>query len=277
DLSLGWGAADGEWNKTVAGSVAHVAAGPYLDELRASCPDPFHATAYQSMVLEASVCRALLKHAGRLDDGADDLHYHARRQERIDEPHSLPTAGHAQHMRAVASAMRSQVSWFNPDTELPVQGGPFPGAADERARQEEVVLAAALGGRLRGRAALRSLTEEAFTGPVRRTMFNIMAALDATDGYIDRLTVDWELTRNLPDPSRPKGDRAGGGSPQSYVTRLAAMDPASAAVERASAALARRSAPAPDDRNPAAEGPGPNPVQPPPGLAEPAQGQTPRR
>jgi hypothetical protein len=115
---------------------------------------------------------------------------------------------------------------------------------------------------------LRALTEDAFTGPVRRAMFNIMAALDATGGYIDRLTVDWELTRDL-----------GGGqwSPQGYVARLAAMDTTSMAVEQASTTLARRSADASTGRSQAASSPAPSLIQPPPGPADPGPGRTPRR
>jgi replicative DNA helicase len=196
---------DQSWDSLVARSVQADVPGSYLDELRHASPELLHGRAYAAMVLTASTRRMLAAHAIRLDQAADEITGHARRQAEAGGTGAITTASHAQHMSEVAQAIRGHAAAFDPDTITPAAGPPLSQRGGPAA-EEETILTALLQGRGNIEIILRSLPEEAFTDPLRRQLFRAIATLYTAGKAVDPLCADWELAQH-PAPAQPRPEQ----------------------------------------------------------------------
>jgi len=236
----------------------------YLDDLQRSCPHPGHAPAYGRMVIEATLRRQLTGHALRLELGAGDMHYHARRLTETTHPGGsaeellkqdlLTGEGRAEpsverllsHQLLVSLALRAHVKAFNPDREsaqpprshvvaevLPVpSAGVAAWAAAASAPLRAGDAAALLEEHVLACALRREpqadvtgwLPGEAFSAGPRRELYTAILALRARGEPVDELTADWERARHQAPPAD------GQAADTTYARRLAGIrtDPAEA-------------------------------------------------
>jgi hypothetical protein len=205
-------------------SRVEMAAGPeisaeYLDELEAACPDPGHGPAYAAMVLEASVRRSLLGHAEDLASQAETLGYDAERLARAAGGDDRRGERYALHMAWIATAMRGHAAQFDPDT-TPAAAEP----SSEGSEEEQIVLGALIQGHRESAQVVSMLPTAAFTGLLRREIFQAIRTLRSSGRPVDELIVDWEVARNhMRHESQPPNEESVVDDQPSYVSRLAVI------------------------------------------------------
>lgn len=213
----------------------------YLGELRAACPDPFHAQAYAALVLEARVCRVVSAYAAAFGIEASLLRGEVGRLARASGADSHPAARYVSQMRLIAADMRRFSAWFNPDKTRAVPGPPAD-LATGRAKDEEIILAALVQQCPEAGQLMRALHAGVFTDPLRQQVFLAVESLHATGRPIDELTVDWELVRVLASVGvKPMNIGVATAQP-SYVMRLAAADFGREETTRVAGTLGERAA-----------------------------------
>lgn len=110
-----------------------------LDEMVGACPVPGHGAAYGAMVIQARVQREIAAHAARITRQASVLSHDGQRLFKVDAAAGMEAMGFAVHLEEVATAMRSHVADFDPQSTEPVAQRDHD--ADQASR-EEFVLAA---------------------------------------------------------------------------------------------------------------------------------------
>ena len=204
----------------------------YLQALSGTCPDPAHVRAYARMVMESALRRQLLVHADRLFREAGDLHFEVGRFSKAAPPGN-GVQEFAVHLMKLAHAVWTNARTFGPGAEIPNDRQPAAGpdetavpdasasypvtamaaAADERARQEDDVLAGLIQHHWQNSNVLDWLPADAFTAGPRRDVYEAVAALGRAGQPIDELTVAWHLAADrsaspaIPEPP-PAGARA---------------------------------------------------------------------
>lgn len=213
----------------------------YLGELCAACPNPFHASAYAALVLEARVCRAVSGYAAAFSVEASLLRGEVGRLARASGAGIHPAGRYVSQMKLIAADMRSFSAWFNPDKTGAVAGPPV-APPEGRARDEEIMLAVLIQQRPEAEQLMSMLHATAFADPLRQQVFLAIENLHSTDWPTDELTVDWELVRVLASVGvKPANIGPATGQP-SYVMRLAAADFGRAETARVAGDLGERSA-----------------------------------
>lgn len=253
------------WEQAVLAQAGSDVTPDYLEELAAACPDPLHGRCYAALVLEAAFHRAV---AEAVEDAAvlgNSVRRDAARLDRAGSAVAFPASMLAADTIHAAVVLQRHVTSFDPGKTCAPAAPPAPDPGDERAKNEETVLAALVGGHSSASRVLDLVRPSAFTDPARRSIFSAAHAAHAAGHALDPLTVDWELARfegRRRDPAlRPVDDEP------SYVMRLAGASPAGDEVTRAARVLSSRK----PSRTPAPL------VQPPPGMHANGQNPGPRR
>jgi hypothetical protein len=189
-----------------------------LDEMVGACPVPGHGAAYGAMVIQARVLREIAAHAARIARQAGILSHDAQRLFKVDAGAGLEAQGFAAHLGGLATAMRSHVASFDPQSREPA---PQPDCGAEQAHREEFVLAAVIQQHPETGQLLGFLPDGAFTDPLRRRIFQTVRSLRTSERPVDELTVDWELAGQAGPSAEPLDESSVSIRSDSYVSRLA--------------------------------------------------------